>query len=247
MQKILSRYFKKIIFVLQTRTESVFSKFYKYHQITKMPKKVSTQTQAAVQTTEAKAQKKGRTLVSKLNAMFYNEMYKDMLGPSDGKITHPGVLAQAISDAGPMTPDQAETLLRGWLDQRFGKTHNLSGYMVFSSEKRAGVVTELGVNDVSQVGTRLGEMWRALSDEEKTNYNKKAKERNSTHALPDYAPVSRRKGSTSESEAEPEPEPEPEPVTPVKKTKETKPKTPKAPKKPAKKQESDDEISSDDD
>jgi hypothetical protein len=206
--------------------------------------------QPKTQVPQPKAPKKGRTLASKLNAVMYTTLHNDMLGPNDGKITSPGVLANAISQAGAMTPDQAEELLRGWLDQRFGKTHNQSGWIMFSGQNRAKVVAELGSNKVADVGVRLGAMWKGLSADEKQVYNDQAKELNSGHSLPDYAPVSRRKasgsGSGSEAEVDDEQEEEtPEPVTPPQKKVEAK--TPKAPKKPAKKVvEDDDEISDDD-
>lgn len=51
-----------------------------------------------------------------------------------------------------------------------------SGFMRFSNEKRAAVMSEMKTDpdakvDLPAVGKKLGEMWNALSDEEKAPYN----------------------------------------------------------------------------
>jgi len=49
-----------------------------------------------------------------------------------------------------------------------------NAYMMFVKEKRAGVVASLKTNDISTIGKKLGEMWRALSEKEKLHYKELA-------------------------------------------------------------------------
>ena len=46
----------------------------------------------------------------------------------------------------------------------------LSGFMLFSKEHREKVKTESPDMSFGQIGKRLGEMWRELTDEEKQSY-----------------------------------------------------------------------------
>lgn len=50
-----------------------------------------------------------------------------------------------------------------------------SAYMIFSNEKRAEVKEQNPGARVTVIAKRLGEMWRALSEEEKSKYKEDAK------------------------------------------------------------------------
>ena len=49
----------------------------------------------------------------------------------------------------------------------------LTGFMLFSKEHRPKLKEEEPDLTFGQIGKRLGEMWRALSDEEKEEYKTK--------------------------------------------------------------------------
>lgn len=51
---------------------------------------------------------------------------------------------------------------------------SLCAYMFFCNDKRPEVVKESPDLKVAEIGKRLGEMWRNLSDEEKEPYKQKA-------------------------------------------------------------------------
>ena len=51
---------------------------------------------------------------------------------------------------------------------------NLSAYFFFMNDQRAKVVKANPDMKVTEVGKKLGELWRAMSDSEKVPYNKKA-------------------------------------------------------------------------
>lgn len=54
-----------------------------------------------------------------------------------------------------------------------------TGYMMFANEKRSSVA-QPGLK-VTEVAKKLGELWRALSDEEKKKYNEAAAEHRKSH------------------------------------------------------------------
>ena len=51
---------------------------------------------------------------------------------------------------------------------------NVSSYMHFCKEKRKQVKEDYPDLGTSEIGSKLGELWRALSDKDKTNYVKQA-------------------------------------------------------------------------
>ena len=51
---------------------------------------------------------------------------------------------------------------------------NLSAYFFFMNDQRPKVVKANPDLKVTEVGKKLGELWRAMSDSEKAPYNKKA-------------------------------------------------------------------------
>jgi len=53
-----------------------------------------------------------------------------------------------------------------------GSKKKLTGFMLFSKENREKVKAENPDITFGQIGKKLGEMWRALSDEEKAEYKK---------------------------------------------------------------------------
>ena len=80
----------------------------------------------------------------------------------------------------------------------------LSAFIFFSNAKRAEVTAELkavnpDMKGVAEVGKKLGEMWKALSDAEKEPYNKQAEDDKVRYAkaMEDYTPP--------EDDGEPEP------------------------------------------
>merc|ERR1712098_177190 len=51
-----------------------------------------------------------------------------------------------------------------------------SAYFLYVAEVRQDVVEELGKSDIAAVGKKMGEMWRDLSEEEKSKYIETANE-----------------------------------------------------------------------
>jgi len=64
-------------------------------------------------------------------------------------------------------------------DEEKPKKKRTSGYLLYSSETREAVKTKLSANDAKfknqDIMTELGAMWKALSDEERAEWNDKAK------------------------------------------------------------------------
>lgn len=64
-------------------------------------------------------------------------------------------------------------------DDEKPKKKRTSGYLLYSSETREAVKTKLSANDAKfknqDIMTELGAMWKALSDEERTEWNDRAK------------------------------------------------------------------------
>lgn len=182
---------------------------------TKAPKQAKTTT-ATKQTKPAKApkqdattseptrttqsSKRGKTLQAKLMASMFNTIRNDLLGPRvDAHNTSPGVLAQVLASGEYKTAQDYENVLREWLDDRFGHTHKISGFFMFSNANRASISAELGTKDVSAVGKELGVRWRALSAEQQAEWKARAGEHNADHAVRDFTPATRRGSGESET------------------------------------------------
>ena len=56
------------------------------------------------------------------------------------------------------------------------KKRGMTGYLLFSKEKRAGVKEELGEAKPTEVVTEVAKRWKALTDEERGEWNERAKE-----------------------------------------------------------------------
>jgi len=56
------------------------------------------------------------------------------------------------------------------------KKRGLTGYLLFSKEKRPDVKAELGEVKPTEVVTEVAKRWKALTDEERTAWNERAKE-----------------------------------------------------------------------
>merc|ERR1712000_712441 len=51
-----------------------------------------------------------------------------------------------------------------------------SAYFLYIADVREDVVEEIGKSDIAAIGKKMGEMWRSLSDEEKSKYVEAANE-----------------------------------------------------------------------
>ena len=56
------------------------------------------------------------------------------------------------------------------------KKRGLTGYLLFSKEKRSEVKAELGEAKPTEVVTEVAKRWKALTDEERVAWNERAKE-----------------------------------------------------------------------
>ena len=56
------------------------------------------------------------------------------------------------------------------------KKRGMTGYLLFSKENRAAVKEELGEVKPTEVVTEVAKRWKALTDEERTAWNVRAKE-----------------------------------------------------------------------
>jgi hypothetical protein len=56
------------------------------------------------------------------------------------------------------------------------KKRGLTGYLLFAKEKRSEVKEELGEAKPTEVVTEVAKRWKALTDEERATWNKRAKE-----------------------------------------------------------------------
>ena len=56
------------------------------------------------------------------------------------------------------------------------KKRGLTGYLLFSKEKRPEVKEELGEVKPTEVVTEVAKRWKALTEEERTAWNERAKE-----------------------------------------------------------------------
>jgi len=165
--------------------------------------KTTAKKQAAPAPTQSqtKAPKRGKTLASKFNDALYRTLANDLLGFND----QPGVLATVLSQGDYSSPEEYETVLREWLDDRFGKTHKRSGFVLFSASNRAKVVKDLDTKDMGQVASELGARWKKLSETDRAKWNDEAKEYNKENAVRDFTPAPRRNsaGSTTETASKP--------------------------------------------
>lgn len=142
---------------------------------------------ASASATEKK-QKRGVTLASKLNKVMYSTFSNYMLGSKSQNV---GTLAQAISDAGAMTPEEAQELLREFVESSFGKTHRTTGFMLWSNENRKKVMKDLDTKKMGEVASELGKRWKQVSEKEKKKWNEKAKVLNSENSTRDFSPTSK--------------------------------------------------------
>ena len=58
------------------------------------------------------------------------------------------------------------------------KKRGMTGYLLFSKENRAGVKEELGEVKPTEVVTEVAKRWKALTDEERAQWNQTAKDAN---------------------------------------------------------------------
>lgn len=151
-------------------------------------------------TAKATPVKRGKTLSSKLNDVLYRTFSNDMLG-SGGE---PGVLAQVVSDAGAMTPQQAELLLKEFVDSRFGKTHKTNNFALWANEHRGKIKADLekaglpsGMGDVTK---KLGEQWKQVSADVKAQWSAKAVAYNEEHGVRDFSPVPKARTTPEKAE-----------------------------------------------
>ena len=56
------------------------------------------------------------------------------------------------------------------------KKRGLTGYLLFSKEKRSEVKEELGEAKPTEVVTEVAKRWKALTEEERVSWNERAKE-----------------------------------------------------------------------
>jgi hypothetical protein len=56
------------------------------------------------------------------------------------------------------------------------KKRGLTGYLLFSKEKRSEVKAELGEVKPTEVVTEVAKRWKALTEEERATWNERAKE-----------------------------------------------------------------------
>jgi hypothetical protein len=138
------------------------------------------------------APKRGKTLASKMNDVFYRTLYQDLCGPGDAKNPQPGTLAIVLAQGNYRTPEDYEAVLREWVDSRFGKTHKRTGFMMFSESNRAKVQEKLGTKAMAQVSKELGAQWKSLKDTQKDAWNKKAAAWTEKHGVRDFTPAPRR-------------------------------------------------------
>ena len=68
-------------------------------------------------------------------------------------------------------------------DKKPKTKRGLSGYMMYVKENRVRVIKEYNLDPkvVTQAATKLGELWKKLTDSEKDSYKKKADEHNAAN------------------------------------------------------------------
>ena len=61
-------------------------------------------------------------------------------------------------------------------EEKTKKKRGMTGYLLFSKENRAAVKEELGEVKPTEVVTEVAKRWKALTDDERGEWNKRAKE-----------------------------------------------------------------------
>ena len=65
------------------------------------------------------------------------------------------------------------------------KKRGITGYLLFSKENRASVKEEMGDVKPTEVVTQIAKMWKELDDDEREEWNKRAKEINEEGVMVD--------------------------------------------------------------